>query len=40
VSRPVCRGCFPNEQPAMKVLYLTGQERKPNRFNPTGQISG
>jgi putative transposase len=34
------RGHFPNEQAAMKVLYLTVQERRPNRSNPTGQING
>jgi transposase-like protein len=34
------RGHFPNEQAAMKILYLTVLERKPNRPNPTGQISG
>jgi putative transposase len=28
------------EQAAMKVLYLTVQERRPNRSNPTGQING
>jgi putative transposase len=34
------RGHFPNEQSALKVLYLTVQERRPNRTNPTGQING
>ena len=34
------RGHFPNEQAAMKILYLTVKERRPNRANPTGQISG
>jgi putative transposase len=34
------RGHFPNEQAAMKVLYLTVRERRPNRANPTGQING
>lgn len=34
------RGHFPNEQAAMKVLYLTVLERRPNRTNPTGQIAG
>ena len=34
------RGHFPNEQAAMKILYLTVRERRPNRANPTGQING
>jgi transposase-like protein len=34
------RGHFPNEQAALKILYLTVKERRPNRANPTGQISG
>lgn len=34
------RGHFPNEQSAMKVLYLTVLERRHNRPNPTGQIAG
>jgi len=34
------RGHFPNEQAALKVLYLTVRERRPNRSNPTGQING
>ncbi|MFV4914961.1 IS256 family transposase, partial [Microbacterium lacticum] len=34
------RGHFPNEQAAMKVLYLTVLERRPNRTNPTEQIAG
>ena len=34
------RGHFPNEQAAMKILYLTVKERRPNRANPTGQING
>jgi putative transposase len=34
------RGHFPNETAAMKVLYLTALERRPNRSNPTGQING
>ena len=33
------RGHFPNEQSALKVLYLTVRERRPNRSNPTGQIN-
>lgn len=34
------RGHFPNETAAMKVLYLTALERRPNRSNPTGQTNG
>lgn len=34
------RGHFPNEQAAMKILYLTVRERRPNRSNPTGRING
>lgn len=34
------RGHFPTEQAAMKILYLTVLERRPNRKNPTGVISG
>ena len=34
------RGHFPTEQAALKVLYLTVLERRPNRKNPTGVISG
>ena len=34
------RGHFPTEQAALKILYLTVRERRPNRSNPTGQISG
>jgi putative transposase len=34
------RGHFPTEQSALKVLYLTVLERRPNRTNPTGRISG
>ena len=33
------RGHFPNEQSAMKVLYLVATSRRPNRENMTGQIS-
>lgn len=33
------RGHFPNEQAAMKILYLTVRERRPNRANPTGRIN-
>jgi putative transposase len=32
------RGHFPNEQAAMKVLYLVATTRRPNRENLTGQI--
>ena len=34
------RGHFPTEQSAMKILYLTVRERRPNRSNPTGRIHG
>jgi putative transposase len=34
------RGHFPTEQSAMKILYLTVRERRPNRANPTGKING
>lgn len=34
------RGHFPNEQAAMKVLYLVATTRKKNRENMTGRISG
>jgi transposase-like protein len=34
------RGHFPNEQAALKVLYLAVKERRPNRANPNGQING
>lgn len=34
------RGHFPTEDAALKVLYLTIQERKHNRSNPTGRING
>ena len=33
------RGHFPNEQSALKVLFLVATERKPNRSNPTGRIN-
>ncbi len=33
------RGHFPNEQAALKVLYLVAIERRPNRSNPTGKIN-
>jgi transposase-like protein len=33
------RSHFPNEQAAMKVLYLVAVERRPNRANPTGRIN-
>jgi transposase-like protein len=32
------RGHFPNEQAALKVLYLIATRRRPNRENLTGQI--
>ena len=34
------RGHFPNEQSALKVLYLAVLERRHNRTNPTGEIAG
>ncbi len=34
------RGHFPDEDSALKVLYLAIRERRPNRANPTGQIHG
>jgi putative transposase len=34
------RGHFPTEQAAMKILYLTVRERRPNRVNPTGRVPG
>lgn len=34
------RGHFPNEQAALKILYLTVLESRPNRTNPTGQVNG
>jgi transposase-like protein len=33
------RGHFPTEQAALKILYLTVLERRPNRSNPTGRIN-
>ncbi len=33
------RGHFPNEQAALKVLYLVATERRPNRSNPTVRIN-
>ena len=34
------RGHFPNEQAAMKVLYLVANQHKPGRDNLTGKING
>jgi hypothetical protein len=34
------RGHFPNEQAAMKVLYLVATQHKPNRANLSGKIAG
>jgi transposase-like protein len=34
------RGHFPNEQAALKVLYLVATNRRPNRENLTGRING
>jgi putative transposase len=31
---------FPNEQAALKVLYLVATEKRPNRSNPTGKVNG
>jgi transposase-like protein len=31
---------FPNEQAALKVLYLVATEHRPNRSNPTGKVNG
>jgi transposase-like protein len=33
------RGHFPNEQAALKVLYLVATERRKNRTNPNGRIN-
>jgi transposase-like protein len=33
------RGHFPNEQAALKVLYLVATERRKNRANPAGRIN-
>ena len=34
------RSHFPNEQAAMKVLYLVANQRRPNRTNLTGKTNG
>jgi transposase-like protein len=34
------RGHFPNEQAALKVLYLVATQHKPNRENLSGKING
>ncbi|GAB3624764.1 hypothetical protein GCM10027418_28490 [Mariniluteicoccus endophyticus] len=34
------RGHFPDEESALKVLYLSIRHKEPNRPNPTGQVSG
>lgn len=34
------RGHFPNEQAALKVLYLAIREKEPSRSNPVGRVSG
>jgi putative transposase len=34
------RGHFPNEQAALKVLYLVAIQRRPSRENITGRING
>ena len=33
------RGHFPDEQSALRLLYLTVQHRDKNRANPTGRIN-
>jgi len=33
-------GHFPNEQAALKVLYLVATQRRPNHENMTGRIHG
>jgi len=34
------RGHFPNEQAAMKVLYLVAQQHRPGKPNLKGRING
>ena len=34
------RGHFPNEQAALKILYLVANQRRPNRTNLTGKTNG
>jgi transposase-like protein len=34
------RSHFPNDQAALKVLYLVAMQKKTGRRNPTGQIVG
>jgi len=34
------RGHFPNDQAALKILYLTIREHDSGRTNPTGKING
>jgi putative transposase len=34
------RGHFPNEQSALKVLYLVATQKRKNRENMTGKING
>lgn len=34
------RGHFPDEQSALKVLYLAARQHEPNRPNPNGKING
>jgi transposase-like protein len=40
VAARMVGGHFPTEQAAIKVLYLTVRERRPNRSNLTGRING
>ena len=34
------RGHFPNEQAALKVLYLVANQNRPNRSDLVGRING
>ena len=34
------RGHFPNEQAALKVLYLVATQQRPNRADLVGHING
>ena len=34
------RAHFPNEQAALKVLYLVATDRRPNKSNPIGRMNG
>ncbi|KRE29595.1 hypothetical protein ASG80_19360 [Agromyces sp. Soil535] len=39
-STVAARTHFPNEQAALKVLYLAARQRQHNRTNPTGETAG